>query len=52
LECPVDGCHAAIEAETVKELMDRATAHAGKKHPDLELDEATVADIQSRIQVI
>lgn len=52
LDCPLDGCHAAIEAETVEEVMDRAATHAGEKHPEVELDDEMVTSIQSKIQVI
>lgn len=50
LDCPIDGCHASIEAETVDEVMTRATAHAAEKHPDI--DDETVASLESKIMVI
>jgi predicted small metal-binding protein len=49
LECPVEGCSGVIEAETEDEVMSQAEAHAAEKHPDMELDESTVADIKSKI---
>ena len=52
LECPVDGCTAVIEAETEEEVMSQAEAHAGEKHPDMELDESTVSEIKSKITQI
>jgi predicted small metal-binding protein len=52
LDCPMDGCHAHIEAETADEIMQQAAAHASEAHPDLELDEATVERIQSKIRDI
>jgi predicted small metal-binding protein len=52
LDCPIDGCHATIEAETVEDVMTRVRDHAESKHPDLELDDETVASIRSKIQVV
>jgi predicted small metal-binding protein len=49
LDCPIDGCHASIESETRGDVMERAAAHATQKHPDVELDEQTVADVESKI---
>jgi predicted small metal-binding protein len=50
LDCPMDGCTAHIEAETEEEVMEQAAAHAESAHPDLELDEETVANIRSQIR--
>lgn len=50
LECPFDGCHAAIEADTVEEVMAQAEEHAKSAHPELELDAATVEDLKSKIR--
>jgi predicted small metal-binding protein len=49
LECPIDGCTAAIEAETEQEVMTQAEEHANSSHPDLELDDETVENIRSSI---
>lgn len=49
LDCPLEGCHASIEAETEDEIMEQAVAHAGSAHPELELTDETVADIRSSI---
>lgn len=49
LECPLEGCHATIEAETEQEVMSQVEAHANESHPELELDEGTVASIRSGI---
>jgi predicted small metal-binding protein len=50
LECPVDGCHATIEAQTEEEVMAQAEDHAASSHPELELDDETVANIRSNIK--
>lgn len=50
LDCPMDGCHASIEADSEEEIMNRAAEHAERAHPDLELDEETIADIKSKIE--
>jgi predicted small metal-binding protein len=50
LDCPMDGCTAHIEAETEAEVMEQAAAHAESAHPDLDLDEETVASIRSKIR--
>ena len=50
LECVVEGCEATVEAETEDEVMERVQAHAADAHPDLELDEATVATIRGAIE--
>ncbi|MFT4923347.1 MAG: putative small metal-binding protein [Haloarculaceae archaeon] len=50
LECVIEGCDAAIEAETEEEVLAHAEEHAGEEHPDLELDDDTVETIQSAIQ--
>jgi predicted small metal-binding protein len=50
LECPLEGCHATIEAETEQEVMAQAEEHAASSHPELELDEETVENIRSNIQ--
>lgn len=50
LSCPLDGCHATIEAETEEEVMDEAANHAGSAHPELDLDDAMVADLRAQIQ--
>jgi len=52
LDCPIDGCHAAFEAETDDEIMERAAEHAGKRHPDVELDDATATQIRSKILTV
>jgi len=49
LECPIDGCHATIEAETEQEVMAQAEEHANSSHPELELDDETVENIRSSI---
>ena len=50
LDCPMEGCHAHIEAETEDEVMEQAAEHAQSAHPDMELDDETVASIRSQIQ--
>ena len=50
LDCPMEGCHAHIEAETEDEVMEQAAEHAANAHPDVELDDETVASIRSQIQ--
>jgi predicted small metal-binding protein len=50
LDCPMDGCHATIEADTEREIMAQAEAHAAESHPDLELTDETVENIRSKIQ--
>jgi predicted small metal-binding protein len=52
LECPLDGCHATIEADTEREVMARAESHAKTSHPELELSSETVDDIQSNIDTV
>ena len=49
LDCPLEGCHASIEAETEEEIMDQAAEHAASAHPELTLDEETAANIRSQI---
>lgn len=49
LDCPLEGCHASIEAETEQEVMAQAEDHASSAHPDLELDDDTVESIRSKI---
>ena len=50
LDCPMEGCTAHIEGETEEEVMAQAEEHARAAHPDMDLDEETVASIRSRIQ--
>lgn len=50
LECPMEGCHAPIEAETEQEVMAQAEEHANSSHPELELDEETAENIRSNIR--
>lgn len=50
LECPLEGCHATIEAESEQEVMAQAQDHANNAHPDLELDDETVETIRSSIE--
>lgn len=49
LDCPIEGCHATIEAETEQDVMAQAEDHASSAHPDLELDDDTVDSIRSAI---
>lgn len=50
LDCPMEGCHAHIEGDSEEDILDQAASHAEEAHPDLVLDEATVADLRSQIQ--
>ena len=50
LDCPMEGCTAHIEAESEEAVMEQAAEHARSAHPDLELDEETVASIRSEIR--
>lgn len=50
LECPLEGCHATIEAETEQEVMAQVEEHANSEHPELELDDQTVETIRSNIR--
>lgn len=50
LACPPEGCHATIDADTEEDVMDQVASHAGSAHPELELDDAMVADLRSQIQ--
>lgn len=50
LDCPLEGCHASIEADTEEAIMAQVGDHAEDAHPDLELDEETVESIRSGIQ--
>lgn len=52
LECPLEECHATMEAATEREVMTQAEAHAKHSHPDLELTDETVSDIRSQIDTI
>lgn len=49
LECPLEGCHATIEAESEQAVLADAEEHAASSHPELELDEETVANIRASI---
>lgn len=51
LDCIVDGCDATIEGESKEEIVGKVTEHAQGEHPDVELDDETVANIRSRIDV-
>lgn len=50
LACVIEGCHAAIEAESEEEVMKQAEAHASDTHPDLELDDETVTTLRANIR--
>lgn len=50
LDCPLEGCHASIEADTEQAIMAQVEDHAEDAHPNLELDEETVESIRSGIQ--
>ena len=50
LDCPMEGCHATIEAETEDEVMAQAGEHAKSAHPDLDLDDETLGSIRSKIR--
>ncbi|WP_254829856.1 DUF1059 domain-containing protein [Haloglomus salinum] len=52
LDCVIDGCQATVEAETEEELLEHVQAHAAEEHPDLELDEETVAVVKENIQTV
>jgi predicted small metal-binding protein len=52
LDCVIDGCQATVEAETEAELMEQVQAHAAEEHPDLELDEETVAVVKENIETV
>lgn len=52
LDCPMEGCHASIEGESEADIMAQAEEHAAAAHPDLELDEETVASIKSQIREV
>ena len=49
LDCPLEGCHATIEAETEQEVMARVEDHAASSHPELDFNEETVENIKSNI---
>lgn len=49
LDCPFEGCHASIEAESEDAVLEQAASHAENAHPELELTDDTVADLRSRI---
>lgn len=50
LDCFMEGCDATIEAGTEEEVMAQVEDHAASTHPDLELDEETVATIRDHIR--
>jgi predicted small metal-binding protein len=50
LDCPIEGCHATIEAETEREVMTQAETHASSAHPELELTDETIENIRSKIR--
>ena len=52
LSCPMEGCHATIEADSADEVMAAAEAHAADAHPDLVLDEATVSSLRDAIETV
>lgn len=52
LDCVVDGCEASIEADSEAEILEQAEAHAAEAHPDLELDEDTVATLKAHIHEV
>lgn len=45
----VPGCEGKVEGETVDEVLQKATEHAGEAHGLADLDEATVAVVKSSI---
>lgn len=46
----MDGCDATIEAASESAVLAKAETHAADAHPDLDLDEETVATIREHIQ--
>lgn len=52
LVCPVDGCDATCSGETEDDILEQATEHAEDAHPDLELDDDTVATIKDEIEEV
>lgn len=50
LDCPLEGCHASIEAETEDEIIAQAGEHAQTAHPELELDDEMVKTLRSKIR--
>ena len=52
LDCIAEGCSASIEAETDEEILEQASAHASKAHPDLELDDEMVEKLKSHIVTV
>lgn len=52
LDCPLEGCHASLEADTEQQVMSQVEDHAKSAHPELELDDETVETIRSGIQVV
>lgn len=42
-------CDGEFTGETDQEVLEQAAAHAREKHPDLTLDDATVAKLQTLI---
>ena len=52
LVCPVEGCDAICSGDTEGDILEQGTAHAGDAHPDLELDDETVAAIKDDIEEV
>lgn len=50
LDWVIDGCDASIEAETEDAVLARAQEHAASAHPQLDLDDETVASIRASIR--
>lgn len=49
LDCPVEGCDGFCQAGTEDEVMEQAREHVESAHPEMELDEATVNQLQDSI---
>jgi predicted small metal-binding protein len=52
LECPIGDCGRVFESETEEQLMSDVETHAGESHPDVALDDETVADIRAQIKTV
>lgn len=52
LNCVIDGCDASITEESEEEVLETAGQHAEEAHPNLELDDETLATIRSNINEV
>lgn len=52
VECIVDGCSGVCTGETEDELMAEVEAHVKEAHPEITIDEETIAAVKAEVETV